>query len=460
MSRLRAPRRTRDRVLLIGTLVALCALFLATVPVHRGFFDVGVYQGAVTHWLRDGGQLYDYLRPGTRYGFTYPPFAALIMSPLALVGWNAAIVTSIVVNVAAAGLVIHWLLDPIARRQGWPRWWAYALIGCAVAVYEPVRDTVSFGQVNLLLLMLVLTDLMLARTGRHRFAGIGIGLASAIKLTPAVFIVYLVLAGRWRAAAVATGTAAGATVLAAVLAPQPSYVFWTHALWNTDRVGDLGYVSNQSLQGLLTRLDPDLGRGVWLVAVLAVLALWAVRVRQAARADDQLAGLALTGIVGCLVSPITWVHHLVWLLPALAVLGNAALRAGPGGRRRRLGTATGVAYVLLCSSVVWLWWDDASGLDGLIGANAYVWISLALLVGLPIGTHTVGTRAVGTHTVGEVEQRQPVAVHAQSADHTGGDGGDDRVVAELLPRVDVGDVHLDQRPAEHGAGVPDRVRIM
>lgn len=450
MSRLRAPRRTRDRILLIGTLVAGCAVFLATVPVHRGFFDVGVYQGAVTHWLRDGGQLYDYLRPGTRYGFTYPPFAALVMSPLALVGWPAAIVTSIVVNVAAAGLVIHWLLDPVARRHDWPRWYAYALTGCAVAVYEPVRDTVSFGQVNLLLLVLVLTDLMLIRTGRHRFAGIGIGLASAIKLTPAVFIVYLVLVGRWRAAVVAAGTAASATILAAVIAPHPSYVFWTHALWDTDRVGDLGYVSNQSLRGLLTRLDPHLGKGVWLAVVLAVLVVWAVRVRRAARADDQLAGFALTGIVGCLVSPITWVHHLVWLLPALAVLGNAALSAGPGGRRRRLGTATAVAYVLLCSSVVWLWWDDASGPDGLVGANAYVWISLALLLCLPIGGQPVG----------EVDQRQPVAVHAESGDHTGGDRGDDRVVPELLPRVDVGDVHLDQRPAEHGAGVPDRVRIM
>jgi alpha-1,2-mannosyltransferase len=451
--------------LLTGGLVALCALFLATVPVHRGFFDVGVYQGAVGYWLRDGGQLYDYLRPGTRYGFTYPPFAALVMSPLALVSWPAAIATSIVVNLAAAGLVTYWLLDPIVRRHGWPRWYAYALTGCAVAIFEPVRDTVSFGQVNLVLLLLVLTDLMLSRTGRHRLCGIGTGLASAIKLTPAVFIGYLVLTGRWRAAAVATGTAATATGIAAVLAPHSSYVFWTRALWDTDRVGDLGYVSNQSLQGVLTRLDPQLGRGAWLVGVLAVLVLWAVRLRQAFRSGDQLAGFALTGIVGCLVSPITWVHHLVWLLPALAVLGDAALRAGPGPRRRRLGTATGVAYVLLCSSVVWLWWADASGVDGLIGSNAYVWISLALLVGLPISGQPVGDLPVNGllisgQAVGEVGQGEPVAVHAEPADHPGGDRGDDRVMPELLPGVDVGDVYLDQRPAEHGAGVAHRVRIM
>ena len=250
--------------------------------------------------------------------------------------------------------------------------------------------------------------------------------------------------------ATAVAAVAAVTGIAAVVAPHSSYVFWTHALWDTNRVGDLGYVSNQSLQGVLTRLDPHLGRGAWLVAVLVVAVLWAVRVRQAAKSGDLLAGFALTGIVGCLVSPITWVHHLVWLLPALAVLGDAALRAGPGSRRRRLTAAGAVAYALLCSSVVWLWWDDASGLDGLIGSNAYVWISLALLVGLPIAGQPVG----------EVDQGEPVAVHAEPADHPGGDRGDDRVVPELLPGVDVGDVHLDQRPTEHGAGVADRVRIM
>jgi alpha-1,2-mannosyltransferase len=141
---------------------------------------------------------------------------------------------------------------------------------------------------------------------------------------------------------------------------------------------------------------------------------------------DALTGFALTGVAACLVSPITWVHHLVWLLPALALLAEAGLTD-----RRRLAAAA-TAYVLLCSSLVWLWWYDPSGLDGLVGANAYVWVSLALLAGLP-------------QPVRQVHQRQPVAVDAEPADHPGGDAGDHRVVPELLPGVDVGDVHLDQR---------------
>src|SRR5690606_17865660 len=170
-----------------------------------------------------------------------------------------------------------------------------------------MRETFMFGQVNAVLLMLVLADaVFLVRRG-SRFAGIGVGLATAIKLTPGIFILYLLVTRRLRATVVAAGTAAGATLLAALVAPDESRVFWTEALWNTDRVGDLSYISIQSLQGMLARLDPvDPSRAVWLAGVVAVLAAWAWRVRRA----DLLTGVALTGVVGGVVSPVTWIHHL------------------------------------------------------------------------------------------------------------------------------------------------------
>jgi alpha-1,2-mannosyltransferase len=408
----------------VAALAGAAALFLTYVPAHRGWFDVGVYHGAVGYWLRDGGHLYDYLRPGTSYGFTYPPFAALLMSPLLLLDWHPAVAASVVVNVAAGAAVTGWLLGPVAERHHWPRWYSFGLVGCAVAVFEPVRDTVSFGQVNLVLLALVLADVRLAGGRWHRLAGVGTGLAAAVKLTPAVFILFLLVTRRWRAAAVATGTAATATGLTALLAPDASRVFWTSALWNTSRVGDLGYVSNQSLRGVLARLDPDPGAGVWVASVVVVLVVWAVRVRR----TDLRTGVALTGTLGCLVSPVTWVHHLVWLLPALAVLADHALAAGHRARRRRLLAATALAYLLLCSSVVWLWWDGGGGPVAFVGANTYVWITLALLVGLPLGE--VGQQC-------QVGQGEPVAVHPEADDHPGGHRRDDRVVPELLPGVDV-----------------------
>ena len=193
-----------------------------------------------------------------------------------------------------------------------------------------------------------------------RWAGVGIGLATAIKLTPGIFIVYLLVTGRWRAAAVATGTAAAATLLAAALAPDASREFWTEALWNTDRVGSLSFISNQSLQGVVARLDPDDpstlalaragGRRRWRCGSCGAPGA-------APATGDEATGLALTGIVGVPDQPGD-----LGAPPGLAAAGadpagrQRGWRQPPGSRRRRwlLGLAV-VAYALLISRFVWIW---------------------------------------------------------------------------------------------------------
>ncbi|MFB9234389.1 glycosyltransferase 87 family protein [Plantactinospora siamensis] len=387
--------RTRNQAGAVAILAVAVAVFIAVAAVRHGFFDLKVYAGAIRYWVRDGGDIYDYLKPSSTYGFTYPPFAAFTMAPMAYLPWPVVIVLSVLATAAASGLVLWWLVGPLARYAGWTGWFTLAVAACLAAAFEPMRETVLFGQVNMLLLFLVAADLLWLVAGRtpfgtsvparwRRWAGIGVGLATAIKLTPGVFIVYLLVTRRIRAALVAAGTAAAASVLAAAVAPDASRVFWTEALWNTDRVGSLGYISNQSLQGLVARLDPaQPSRLAWLVLVLAALAVWAWRARAAVAVGNEAAGFALTGVVGCLVSPVTWVHHLVWLLPALILLVDAGVRA-TGRRRRALLGFAAVLYVLLCSRLVWLWEDGSGGIGGFVGSNAYVWASLALLVGLPV----------------------------------------------------------------------------
>lgn len=364
------PRTDRGRALLVLALVAAVTAFTATVPLLRDFFDLRVYYGTVHMWVGHGGRIYDYQVPGTSYGFTYPPFAALVMLPLAALGRHTAMVASLLVNLAALAVVLRILAGAGWRRHGWFGW---SLALCLLALFEPLRDTFSFGQVNLVLLALVLGDSWLLSTGRGRWAGAGIGLAAAVKLTPALFIGLLLLARRWRAAAVATAVAFAATGLAAWADPRASRFYWTDALWDTTRVGRLDYVSNQSLQGVLARLG-DTDRALWGAVVLLVLCVWAWRASRAVAAGDWTAAFALTGAAACLVSPITWVHHLVWLLPSFAVL----VRAG----HPRLA---GALYAVLCTSVVWLWFDDASGIDGFLGSNIYTWVMLGLLIGLPVG---------------------------------------------------------------------------
>ncbi|MFF8322375.1 glycosyltransferase 87 family protein [Streptomyces bobili] len=370
MRRLPGPGTDRGRLLLILALAAAVTVFTATVPLLRDWFDLRVYHGTVNSWIHDGGRVYDYRVPGTPYGFTYPPFAAVAMLPMALVGPHTAIAAALLLNLTALTVTLRIITGPGWRRYGW---YGVALAACALALFEPLRDTFSFGQVNVLLLALVLADCGLLATGRTRWAGIGIGLAAAVKLTPALFIGLLLVAGRRRAAAVATGVAVAATGCAALVAPDASRFYWTHALWDTTRVGRLDYVSNQSLQGVLARLGVE-SRPVWAALVLLVLGCWAWRSRRAVAAGNWPAAFALTGLTACLVSPITWVHHLVWLLPSFAVLVRA-------GHPR----VAGALYAVLCTSVVWLWFDDASGIDGFLGANLYTWITLGLLLRLPVG---------------------------------------------------------------------------
>ncbi|MFE3035101.1 glycosyltransferase 87 family protein [Streptomyces canus] len=371
---MRAPTTDRGRLLLVLAAGTAVTVFTATVPLLRDWFDLRVYHGAVDTWVHHGGRLYDYQVPGTTYGFTYPPFAAVAMLPMALLDLRAAIAVGLLLNLAALAVVVRLLTGRSWRRYGW---YGCALGACALALFEPLRDTFSFGQVNLLLLALVLVDAWLLATGRERWAGAGIGLAAAVKLTPAIFIGLLLLARRGRAAAVATVVALTATGFAVLVAPDASRFYWTDALWDTTRVGQLDYVSNQSLQGILARLG-ETDRAVWALAVLLTLGVWAVRARRAVAAGDWAAAFALTGLTACLVSPITWVHHLVWLLPSFAVL----VRTG----HPRIA---GALYAVLCTSVVWLWFDDASGIDGFLGSNLYTWITLGLLLRLPVGQPSV-----------------------------------------------------------------------
>jgi alpha-1,2-mannosyltransferase len=422
------------RIAIVAALAGTVAWFLSVAAARHGFFDLSVYWGAVNYWA-GGHEIYDFVRPNAEYGFTYPPFAALVMAPMAVLSWPAAIVVSVVATVVVSAVILYRLVDPLARREGWTRWFAFAVAACLAAAYEPMRETVNFGQVNMLLVGLVLADLLvLVRPGR-RLAGIGIGLATAIKLTPAIFVLYLLFTRRYRAAAVAVATATGATLLTAVVTPDETRVFWTDALLNTDRIGNTAFVSNQSIQGAVARLGlpapwPTL---LWGLLAVAVLVVWLRRIRVAVAAGDELTGYTLTAIAACLVSPITWVHHLVWILPAVPLLVGTALAAATGRRRRwwLLGFAIG-GYALLCSRLVWPF-DNPSGPLEQLGSDAYLLFCLVLLVVLPVpAAGSVAGRGEGVADLGDVRP----AVDGVAA---GGAVGDEPVppVEPVGPRVPV-----------------------
>ena len=417
-----APRRPGMAVLQV---LAVCCVAVAVwvyvsrllvFPPWHHTFDLRVYRGAVQWWL-DGRPLYDFVRPHTSKGFTYPPFGALALMPLAI---GTEITATVLSTVGSAVLLIGttWLLvAPVARRHGWTPWFAVALSVPLVFAMEPVRETFGWGQVNLWVMALVLADVVALQRG-SAWAGVGMGLAAAIKVTPGLFLVYLVLTRRWRNVAVAVGTFLAATLLALALDPRSSVQFWTDTLWQTGRVGRVDRTSNQSLLGLLARLADPLtpDRRVWLVLAAAVLALALWRAVRAFRRGDELVGVTITGLATCLISPISWTHHLYWVVPAAVVLVDVAagtpvhasgrpwLRAHPRAVARGAGVAALAVVAAFFLSVIWFFEHppgahDSGGVLGILGENAYVVILVALVALLPAraaGGPAVATQRGGT----------------------------------------------------------------
>ncbi len=373
------PARTARRVAaVVAVTAAACAALLWYGDRHHAY-DLRIYVSAI-RWWADGHPLYDYTQPDRVQGllhFTYPPLAAVLMWPLAHLPLGAVVAAFTAGSVVAVFVTTWWLVRPVPV----PAWYALGLTVPPLLLLEPIRETITFGQINLLLVVLILADLLLGVPRKARWTGVGIGVATALKLYPGIFIVHLLVTRRWRAAATAAGTAAVATLLVAAVAPAASWAFWTDALWATERVGRTDYTANQSLWGLLSRLaaPEEPSRLLWLPLVALVLGYGMRRAARLAAAGDEVSALTVTGVVGALVSPITWAHHVYWFVPALVVL------AGLGGRGR---VAAALLYALGVVGVVsFVDWGPAVRTDDPFGVvllrNLYLPALVALLVWLP-----------------------------------------------------------------------------
>lgn len=374
-----------------SAIVAVLTLAVTWWLLRKGlvsyeYTDLQVYYGAMDWWVGENRPLYDFTIYlfGNELGFTYPPFAALVFAPFSFVGLATAEVVFTQAALVSFGVAVWWLIRPMVRRLEWPPIFAFAVAVVLAFAIEPVWVTVAIGQINWLVVLLILGDAVLLLSRSSRWAGVGIGLATAIKLTPAVFIIYLLVTRRFRAAATASVTALAATLLAAAVAYRDSWRFWTDALWDTERVGVARRIDNQSLMGMLARaFDVDRPNGaLWLVVTVIVTGFGLWRAYRAYLAGDEIAGITLTGLVSALASPVTWIHHLFWVVPAIVIFVDAGMAAT--GRRRILLMGSALVTWVLFSSVV-VWASGAStGILGWLGQDAYVLGTLALLVLLPI----------------------------------------------------------------------------
>jgi alpha-1,2-mannosyltransferase len=385
--------RPAGRLLVTGCLlfaVSLAVLIAVDWAVSGGLWsmlDLQVYDwgGLVA---RHSGNLYglSYRHLGLR--FTYPPlaaavFAALSYAPLPVLKWLAT------AGSVAALTAVTWLTwgalgyPRSAKRLG------ATLAIAAVAIWsEPVQQTLAFGQVNILLMLIIVADLCLPEDVWWK--GAGVGVAAGFKLTPLIFIPYLLLTGRLRAAGVALATFLATIMVPALLLPSQSNRYWAGRLFmDPHRLGNVGYVGNQSLYGMLLRLagSPRSANVAWLVAVVIVGA-GGLLLAAAAQRKQEMAGVVVCALTGLLVSPVSWSHHWVWIVPALVLAVHGAARTGATALPRCWPWAawSGVLALVAVFFSRLIWIVPASTVQGkgmhgawLLVGNLYVLAGLAAL---------------------------------------------------------------------------------
>ncbi|GEL19517.1 glycosyltransferase 87 family protein [Pseudonocardia asaccharolytica] len=376
--RLRA-RLTAPRSILVVTLPALAlVLTWLLVRTHGYHIDLEVYRLGVQTWLA-GEDMYGSLPPtvsGLALPFIYPPFAAMVLTPLVLLPWTPSWIVLFVLSLASLAVTLY----AVALRS-WPaggRAGALAVASAALPLallLEPVRETFEFGQVNLVLMALVALDCLVARPRWPR--GLLVGLAAAIKLTPAVFVLYFLLRRDLRAAIVAAAAGAAATGLGFLVDPAASVRYWFDG--PASGISGSVFYTNETIEAVLARMGLD---GTALTAGwLAVAALLLVLAIPMVRSADAPLALVTVATLGLLVSPTSWSHHWVWIAPALVVtVGHALRERSPGW-----ATATGVLLVAFYLAPFQflphnhereLGW---SGFQQVVGAT-YVIVAVALLV--------------------------------------------------------------------------------
>ena len=283
----------------------------------NGLLDLQIYTNSARAWL-DGGSLYDYHDPTFNLSATYPPIGPLLFSVLApLTADGREVLFTAFTLLALFGCA--WFISGLARITPTKRfeWSAWAFAASTVTI--PVWLTLRQGQINVFIWLFVLFDLDGLRRNR-RFAGLAIGLATAIKLLPGLFIVWLAVTKRWAATLSSFVAFCLATGLGWLLAPSDSRTYWTDLLWHSDRVGALNDARNNSALGVIARnFEPSAVRTtLWLCISAAVLVVALLRSVKASKANDFLAVAAIVGCASAAISPISWTHHLGFLLVALA----------------------------------------------------------------------------------------------------------------------------------------------
>lgn len=368
---------------LLGILIGTTVVYSLTIA---GFLDLHIYRAGAGAFLA-GTDLYSAeFSDGLAdidLPFLYPPLAAIAFVPMYLVPWHVAKVLLMLASMAAilaTALVVTWR----SRGRDVKATIAAVALAAAWVAFEPVRKTVDFGQINLILMSIVALDCLLPRTKWPR--GLLVGIGAAIKLTPAVFVLFFLAKRQYRAAGVAVGSFLVLSLAGFALAPRDSAGYWFGFLFETDKGVGVAYAFNQSINGILSRLitDDQVRAGCWLLLVLAAFVLTLFAMRQSRRRGDDVLLLLAIAAFGLLASPISWSHHWVWIIPGAAALAHIVYRSLAAGRWAAAALATVPIFIFAIgphtllpsgrfAEMSWSWRQHLLG-------SSYVLVALGMLI--------------------------------------------------------------------------------
>ncbi len=376
------PLHWRQRALIALPLLAaaVAAVILLVGGVKPTDLEIYRWGGGL---LLSGESLYAGVNAERGLAFTYPPFAAVLFTALAVVPLSLAGIGWAALSVAAATRTCVLLGRRLGTDSGQVAVATAALLGC-LAVWEPTSATLSYGQINFFLLWLVVED----RFGSvpERFGGALTGVAAGIKVVPGIFIAYDLVTGRRRHAAVATCSFLATVVVSAAVALPDTLRYWSVLVFDAPRTGGPWYSGNQSVLGALARLSGQWpSTPVWVAICATLTGLGLTVAARWHRRGYPVLGAGLTALVMLLAAPITWSHHWVWALLLVAGVVEA--------RREGLRAAMIVAasVIVLSSRLIWApphghdWELDHSPGEALL-ANLYVLLGLGVLLAVSVST--------------------------------------------------------------------------
>jgi alpha-1,2-mannosyltransferase len=366
------PERRRHVGWLLAAGAVAFGVAIAAYVIYASTHSLVQWQDPVDlRVYRDGGLIVRHIRPWYRgfrasplYGwpgfenlkFTYPPFVALLFTTLTFVPFSTLSNIVIGVNIAALLATVWMTLGGLGYRRGLARLGATLLLAAPLLWAEPVQRTLFLGQVELVLMALIIWDQ--CQPDRRWWKGAGIGLAAGIKLVPLIFIPYLLLTRRFRQAAVATGTFAGTVLLGFAVLPVDSRRWWFGGLFaQGSRTGFVGWVGNQSLSAIITRFAGSMAAGqpAWLVIAALAGAAGVISAAILDRAGHRMVGLLTCALTGLLCSPISWDHHWVWIVPGVVTAAVYAVRARQALTRWAAAALAAVIVVAFGAWPVSLW---------------------------------------------------------------------------------------------------------